>query len=140
MVIIALSMNLMVKQKLFDICNGMKENQAKKYTKNRIVSKIKSEISDRGNTIEDFKESIEEICDVSKIDTLYAERIEALSQMLAASNYQEIVSIFDFDHKINHYVQSITIDYLNRIIRLIKKSPELQGIIKTEYYSEIPVF
>lgn len=128
-----------VRRNLFDNCMSSKTHQAKKYTANRIVSNIRTQISDDGRTIEDFKNNISEICNITKIDELYQSRLSALDQMIRDSKFEEIVSIYDFNHKIDHFVTSITNDYQNKILRLIKRRGDLQDSIIRKYYSDIPI-
>lgn len=126
------------KNNLFQDCINNKEHQAKKYTANRIVSNIKSQITVDGRTIENFKNNISRICDTAEIDRLYNERLTALEQLVKDSKFDDIVSIYDFNHKIDRFVKEISNDYLNKIIRLIKKRTDLQEYIKTKYYPNIP--
>lgn len=128
-----------VRNNLFNNCMSNKTHQAKKYTANRIVSNIRTQISDDGRTIEDFKNNISEICNITKIDELYQSRLSALDQMIRDSKFEEIVSIYDFNHKIDHFVTSITNDYQNKILRLIKRKNDLQEHIIKKYYSDIPL-
>lgn len=127
-----------VKQKLYDDCSRYKGNQAIKYTKSRIVSNIKTQVSAEGRTIDDFKSNISRICDIGNIDELYGEQLSSLEHMINESKYSELVSVYDFNHNIDRFVKDITNDYLKKIIRLIRKTPELQELIRRQYYSEIP--
>ena len=128
-----------VKECLFNDCKTYKEHQAKKYTANRIVSNIKSHITADGRTIEDFKNNISHICDNSEIEKLYNERLEMLEKMVKESNFEDIISIYDFNHNIDRFVNDISNDYKNKIIRLIKNSNDLQEKLKQKYYSDIPL-
>lgn len=128
-----------VKQCLFTDCKRNAEKQAKKYTANRIVSNIKSQISADGRTIEDFKENVSRICNSTEIDALYNERLAALAQMVRESEYENITSIYDFNHHIDHFVNDISNDYQNKILRLIKRRDDLQENIIRKYYSDIPL-
>lgn len=126
-----------VKEYLFSDCMTNKENQSKKYTANRIVSNIKTQITADGRTIEDFKKNISHICDSSEIDNLYNERLTELEQMVEKSEYESIISIYDFNHHIDRFVKDISNDYKNKILRLIKKRNDLQEMLKQKYYSDI---
>lgn len=126
-----------VKKCLFEDCRINMEHQSKKYTANRIVSKIKSQITADGRTIEDFKENILHICDSSEIDKLYCERLTYLEQMVEKSEYEKMISIYDFNHHIDRFVKDISNDYKNKILRLIKKRTDLQEKLKQKYYSDV---
>lgn len=127
-----------VKQDLFSDCEANKEYQAKKYTANRIVSNIKSQISPDGRTIEDFKSNIACVCNPAGIDTLYNTRLACLEKMVRESEFENIISIYDFNHKIDRFVKEISNDYQNKILRLIKRRGDLQEFLKHNYYSDIP--
>ena len=126
-----------VKEYLFSDCKTNKEHQSKKYTANRIVNNIKAQITTDGRTIEDFKENISHICNSSEIDNLYNERLEDLEQMVEKSDYENIISIYDFNHHIDRFVKDISNDYKNKILRLIKRRNDLQETLKQKYYSDI---
>ena len=63
------------KRSLFADCTRNKEYQATKYTSNNIVSQIKSGISPEGGSIERIKQRIQDVCDITKVDALYNERL-----------------------------------------------------------------
>ena len=128
-----------VKQRLFSDCRSNAERQAKKYTANRIVSNIKSQISADGRTIEDFKANIARICDSTEIDVLYNERLAELAQLVRDSEFEKIVSIYDFNHHLNHLLNDISNDYQNKILRLIKRRIDLQQDIIRKYYPDVPL-
>lgn len=125
------------KQKLFVECNSKKENQALKYTANRIVNKIKSGIAPEGRTIDAFKTRISEICDSVEIERLYNERVHCLDDYIRDSKFEELVAIYDFNHKIDRFLSEIVNNYQHRILKLIQKREDLQQSLKTKYYSEI---
>lgn len=125
------------KQKLFVECNSKKENQALKYTANRIVNKIKSGIAPEGRTIAAFKTRISEICDLAEIERLYNERVHCLDDYIRDSKFEELVAIYDFNHKIDRFLSEIVNNYQHRILKLIQKREDLQQSLKTKYYSEI---
>ena len=126
-----------VRQALFKYCRERKEYQATKYTANRIVSQIKSGISPDGKEIATFKARIQEVCDPTKIDELYNERLKCLDDYLNGGNFSEIVRICDFNHKIDWLVTSLVTSYQDRILRLIQKREDLKQFLKTEYYSDV---
>lgn len=128
-----------VKQRLFSDCRSNAERQAKKYTANRIVSNIKSQISADGRTIEDFKANIARICNSTEIDVLYNERLTELAQLVRDSEFEKIVSIYDFNHHLNHLLNDISNDYQNKILRLIKRRIDLQQDIIRKYYPDVPL-
>lgn len=126
-----------VRQALFKYCSERKEYQATKYTANRIVSQIKSGISPDGKEIATFKARIQEVCDLTKIDEMYNERLKCLDDYLNSGSFSEIVRICDFNHKIDWLVTSLVTSYQDRIIRLIQKRDDLKQFLKTEYYSDV---
>lgn len=123
-----------VRQVLFDDCRQRKEYQAAKYTANNIVSQIKSSISPEGGTIDKVKNRIQEVCDIAKIDVLYNQRIQCLDDYLREGNFDELVKIYDFGHKIDRFLKAIVDNYQNRILKLIQKREDLQQSLKTTYY------
>lgn len=125
------------KQKLFSECNLRKENQALKYTANHIVSKIKSTISPDGRTIDIFKTKVSEICNESEIEQLYNDRKQCLEDYIRNGKFEELIAIYDFNHKIDHFLGDIVNNYQQRILKLISKQESLQHLIKTKYYPEI---
>lgn len=126
-----------VRQVLFDDCRQRKEYQAAKYTANNIVSQIKSSISPEGGTIDKVKNRIQEVCDIAKIDVLYNQRIQCLDDYLREGNFDELVKIYDFGHKIDRFLKAIVDNYQNRILKLIQKREDLQQSLKTTYYPGI---
>ena len=126
-----------VKQVLFDDCRQRKEYQAAKYTANNIVSQIKSGISLEGGAIDKVKNRIQEVCDISKIDDLYNQRLQCLDDYLREGNFNELVKIYDFGHKIDRFLKAIVNNYQNRILKLIQKRDDLQQSLKTTYYPDI---
>lgn len=125
------------KQKLFLECNSQKENQALKYTANRIVSKIKTDVAPEGRTLDAFKTRISEICDLNEIDRLYNERAHCLEDYIRDSKFEELVAIYDFKHKIDRFLYEIVNNYQYRILKLIQKREDIQQSLKTKYYPEI---
>lgn len=125
------------KRSLFRDCANRKTNQALKYTTNNIVSTIKAELSPEGRTIEAFKTRISEICDLGRIDQLYNDRLQQLDSLLAATNYADLVAIYDFNHSINRFLNDIVNNYQDRILRLIQQREDLQQMIKATYYPDI---
>lgn len=126
-----------VQQALFKYCRERKAYQATKYTANRIVSQIKSGISPDGKEIATFKARIQEVCDPTKIDEMYNERLRCLDDYLNNKKFSEIVRICDFNHKIDWLVTSLVTSYQDRILRLIQKRDDLRQFLKTEYYSDV---
>lgn len=125
------------KQKLFSECDLRKENQALKYTANYIVSKIKSTLSPEGRTLDVFKTKVNEICDESEVDQLYVDRKQFLEECIRESKFEDLISIYDFNHNIDRFLGDIVNNYQQRILRLISKQENLQMLIKTKYYPEI---
>lgn len=107
------------KQKLFVECNSKKENQALKYTANRIVNKIKSGIAPEGRTVDAFKTKMSEICNLAEIERLYNERVHCLDDYIRDSKFEELVAIYDFNHKIDRFLSEIVNNYQHRILKLI---------------------
>ena len=126
-----------VRQTLFKYCRERKEYQATKYTANRIVGQIKSGVSPDGKEIATFKARIQEVCDLTKIDEMYNERLKCLDDYLNSGSFSEIVRICDFNHKIDWLVTSLVASYKERILRLIQKRDDLKQFLKTEYYSDV---
>lgn len=126
-----------VRQALLKYCRERKEYLATKYTANRIVSQIKSGISPDGKEIATFKARIQEVCDPTKIDEMYNERLRCLDNYLNSGNFSEIVRICDFNHKIDWLVKSLVTNYQDRILRLIQKRDDLGQFLKTEYYPDV---
>lgn len=125
------------KNVFFDDCRLHKENQAAKYTSNNIVSQIKSSISPEGGSIEKVKKRIQDACDLAKIDALYNQRLQCIDDCLQNDKFEELVSIYDFNHKIDRFLNSIVNNYQNRILKLLAKRDDLQQVIKAKYYSDI---
>ncbi len=125
------------KQSLFNDCAKHKAYQAAKYTSNNIVSQIKSSISPEGGSIEKVKQRIQEVCDITKVDALYNERLQCLDEYLRESKFENLVSIYDFGHNIDRFLNAVVNNYQSRILRLIERRTDLQESIKNKYYSEI---
>lgn len=126
-----------VKEYLFDECKRHKEYQATKYTANTIVNQIKAGISPDGGRIENVKDRIKEVCDVAKLDVLYAQRLQCLDDILLEWRYDELVKIYDFNHNIDRFVRVMVDKYQSRILRLIHKRDDLREFVKTTYYPDI---
>ena len=78
-----------------------------------------------------------EVCDTTKIDELYNQRLQCLDEYLREGNFDELVKIYDFGHKIDRFLKAIVDNYQNRILKLIQKRTDLQQQLKTSYYSDI---
>jgi len=127
-----------VKQKLINSCSTAKEKQATKYTSNYVISKIKTSLSQENRDIEKFKSTVSEICKIEKIDELYAERLQNFTDYIAQNDYENLITIFDFNHSIDQYINDAIVNrYHERIIKLINKRKDLQDQIKQKYYSDI---
>ena len=125
------------KQSLFNDCRKNKSYQATKYTSNNIVSQIKSGISPEGGSIEKIKQRIQDVCDITKIDSLYNERLQCLDKYLREEKFENLVSIYDFGHNINRFLNAVVNNYQSRILKLIERRTDLQESIKLKYYSGI---
>lgn len=125
------------KQSLFNDCRKHKAYQATKYTSNNIVSQIKSGISPEGGSIEKIKQRIQDVCDITKVDSLYNERVQCLDEYLREGKFENLVSIYDFGHNIDRFLNAVVNNYQSRILKLIKRRTDLQESIKLKYYSEI---
>lgn len=125
------------KQALFNDCSKHKEYQATKYTSNNIVSQIKSGISPDGGYIEKIKQRIQNVCDITKIDSLYKERLQCLDEYLREEKFENLVSIYDFSHNIDRFLNTVVNNYQSRILKLIERRTDLQESIKSKYYTEI---
>ena len=125
------------KQLLFNDCAKHKTYQAAKYTSNNIVSQIKSSISPEGGSIEKVKQRIQDVCDITKVDALYNERLQCLDEYLRECKFENLVRIYDFGHNIDRFLNAVVNNYQSRILRLIERRTDLQESIKNKYYSEI---
>lgn len=125
------------KQSLFNDCIRNKAYQATKYTSNNIVSQIKSSISPEGGSIEKVKQKIQDVCDITKVDALYNERLRCLDEYLSEGKFENLVGIYDFGHNIDRFLNAVVNNYQSRILRLIERRKDLQESIKLKYYSEI---
>lgn len=125
------------KENLFNDCSQNKEKQAAKYASNRIVSQIKDGLTPEGRNIERFKDNITRIVNTDEIDALYTERLNALDQFVRDSCFGELVSIYDFNHNIDRFLNDVVNQYQERILRLIYSQSDLQAFIRDKYYSEI---
>lgn len=125
------------KQSLFNDCRKHKAYQATKYTSNNIVSQIKSGISPEGGSIEKIKQRIQDVCDITKVDSLYNERVQCLDEYLREGKFENLVSIYDFGHNIDRFLNAVVNNYQSRILKLIERRTDLQESIKLKYYSEV---
>ena len=125
------------KQSLFNDCRKHKAYQATKYTSNNIVSQIKSGISPEGGSIEKIKQRIQDVCDITKVDSLYNERVQCLDEYLREGKFENLVSIYDFGHNIDRFLNAVVNNYQSRILKLIERRTDLQESIKLKYFSEI---
>lgn len=126
-----------VKKYLFSDCKKSKQKQAVKYTSNRIVSKIKASLTTKGRDIEQFKANIAGVLAENEIDTLYSERLDQLDQYINNCQFEELVSIYDFNHNVDRFLNDITNHYQDRILRLIQDRSDLQDFLRQKYYSDI---
>ena len=122
---------------LFADCEKNKQKQAVKYTSNRVVSQIKESLITEGRDIERFKQSIAGVLSENEIDDLYNERLAKLDQYINESKFEELVSIYDFNHNIDRFLNSIISSYQERIMRLIRDRDDLQEFLKNKYYPDI---
>lgn len=126
-------------KKIINDCNKEKEKQATKHTSSYIVSEIKSSLISEKRDIANFKTNVSRICDTTKIDEIYSERLSCLENIIKTNNYKELYKIYDFNHNIERFVKDDVVnDYLNRIIRLISKSQDIRNYIKKTYFDFIP--
>lgn len=126
-----------VKKYTFDDCVNRKEHMLTTYTKNHVVSKIISEISTDGKTIEDFKKNVLSKINNELVDSIYNAQLQKFNELLSANDYEELVRIIDFDHNINRFAKDVVDNYQSRIIRLIRKMKDLQIQIRQKYYTNI---
>lgn len=126
-----------VKEYTIEDCEKRKESMLTTFTKNHVVSKIISEISTDGKTIEDFKRNILSKVDSALVGSIYDKQLQKINELLSAKNYEELVKIIDFDHKIDRFTRDIVDNYQSRIIRLIRRMKDLQIQIRRKYYSNI---
>ena len=122
---------------LFADCARNKAYQATKYTSNNIVSQIKASISPESGSIEKVKQRIQEVCDITKVDALYNERLKCLDEYMREGNFENLVRIYDFGHNINRFLNDVVNNYQSRILRLVERRTDLQKLLKGKYYSEI---
>lgn len=122
---------------LFADCARNKAYQATKYTSNNIVSQIKASISPESGSIEKVKQRIQEVCDITKVDALYNERLKCLDEYLREGNFETLVRIYDFGHNINRFLNDVVNNYQSRVLRLIERRTDLQEALKGKYYAEI---
>ena len=125
------------KRSLFNDCVRNKEYQATKFTSNNIVSQIKSGISPEGGSIERIKQRIQDVCDITKVDELYNDRLQCLDEYLREGKFEDLVGIYDFGHNIDRFLKDVVNNYQSRILRLIQRRKDLQESLKEKYYSEI---
>lgn len=126
-----------VKALLFTDCEKNKQKQAVKYTSNRVISQIKESLTTEGRDINRFKQNISDVLSENEIDTLYNERLAKLDQYIHESKFEELVSIYDFNHNIDRFLNGITPTYQTRILRLIHDRTDLQNFLRNKYYSDI---
>ena len=125
------------KEFLFNECSRNKEKQAAKYTSNRIIIQIKDGLTPEGRDIEKFKQNLTKIANTDEIDALYSERLNELDHFIQDSCFSELVSIYDFNHNIDRFLNAIVNQYKDRILRLIQSQGDLQRFIREKYYSDI---
>ena len=124
---------------LMENCKENISKQATKHTSNLIVSQIKSSLSSENREFERFKQKISEICNLEKMEERYIEHLSKLQEYINTHNYQELYKIFDFNHEIDRFVKKgIVDDYKNRVIRLINNNSEVQKILRSRYFFDIP--
>lgn len=77
------------------------------------------------------------VCDITKVDSLYNERVQCLDEYLREGKFENLVSIYDFGHNIDRFLNAVVNNYQSRILKLIERRTDLQESIKLKYYSEI---
>ena len=122
---------------LFSDCKKHKEYQAAKYTANNTASQIQSGISPDSGAIRKFKDRVQQVCDITKIDDMYNERLKCLDDYLTHKEFSKLVRIYDFNHDIDRFVKVVVDNYKDRIVRLIQKREDLQQFLRTKYYSDV---
>jgi len=130
-----------VKNKVFDLCKKKKTEQSLKYTKAHIVNNIKTNLQEKGKSIDEFKKQVEDVCDQEKIDKVYNDQLNSLTNFIEQKNYCKLCEIYDFNHAISKYTESIIKEpnFQNRLIKLISKDRELQKKIIEKYFPNIPL-
>jgi energy-coupling factor transporter ATP-binding protein EcfA2 len=126
-----------VKEELLKDCDNRKNSMSIVYTKNHIVSRINSELSTEGNTLQQFKDNIASIANVDRIDELYKLHLQKLETYLSNGDINGLIPIFDFNHNINRFTKSIVDDYQRRIVRLLGKIESLRSQIRKKYYANV---
>ncbi len=126
------------KNYFFDEINKNKNNQSAKHTSNIFINEIKMSLQAENRDVGSFKEKVQSIVDISKIDTLYADRLSHIEKNVKEENYEELIKRIDFNHNIDRFFAKYLIPfYSQRVLKYIDTNSELQNSLRQKYYSFI---
>lgn len=123
------------KQYFFKHIDKSKNSQSAKHTSNTFINEIKMSLQAENRDLQSFKDKVQSIIDVDKIDTLYTERLNKIEMDIADNNYEELIKRVDLNHKLDHFFNIHLMPYFShRVLKFIAEREDLQDILRQKYY------
>lgn len=123
-----------------DVKTPRKENMAIKYAKAHTVSKIVSEVSEDGKTLDDFKSKLQNLICNSMVDNLHDDFNKRIDSYINTNDYESLIKDYDFDHNIDRFTKPIVEQYTKRVIRYIQRDKNIQDLILNKYFGQVNDF
>ncbi|WP_147644965.1 ATP-dependent nuclease [Treponema pectinovorum] len=120
-----------------DVKTPRRENMAIKYAKAHTVSKIVAEVSEDGETLDDFKSNLQNLICGSVVDNLHDDFNKRIDNYINTNNYESLIKDYDFNHNIDRFAKPIVEQYTKRVIRYIQRDKNIQDLILNKYFSQI---
>lgn len=117
-----------------------KEQQAVWYVNNFLNNKFKENYLHEKRSIGTLKAELHAITSEAEIDTLYAERLQAIETYIQKRDYDGALAIVNFKGKLTNSIAKCKVvdNYVFRILGLINTNSELRDSIKQKYFAAIP--
>ena len=115
-----------------------REQQATWYVNNALNNRFKENFLHEKQDISNLKAELSQVISCAEIDALYAQRLEAIEDIIARKNYDAALAIANFKGKLTKHIakKAIVDSYSDRVLGLIKSSGELQAAIKQKYFAD----
>ena len=112
--------------------------QATWYVNNALNNRFKENFLREKQNIADLKVELGQVTSSTEIDALYAQRLEAIEDIIARKDYDAALTIANFKGKLTKHIakNAIVDNYSDRVLGLIKSNSELQTAIKQKYFAD----
>jgi ABC-type cobalamin/Fe3+-siderophores transport system ATPase subunit len=125
------------KNRLFNEFYTQKEKQAVKYTTQYINNKMKENMLEEGNSIEDLNNFINELACKLKPKEIYEERLKKYQNAIDAKEYSEALKLFHNKGIIGIVPIYIEKDYSRKVFSLLANDNELIKKLRKKYFGDI---